>query len=208
MDPYKVLGVSPGASQEEIKKAYRELVKKYHPDKYVNNPLGDLAAEKLKEVNEAYNMLTGGGAQSNNSSYQGGYSSSQNQGSTGGSASFNEIRQKIQMGDLATADAMLDRIGSHNAEWYFLKGTIMLRRGFYDGAKQYFATAHRMEPNNSEYANAFQAMNSARQGYTDFYGGGNRNAAAGGCSGCDMCAGLCCADTCCECMGGDLCSCC
>ena len=56
-DPYKVLGVSRGASEDEIKQAYLALVKKYHPDKYQGNPLADLAEEKLQEVNEAYDML-------------------------------------------------------------------------------------------------------------------------------------------------------
>ena len=53
-DPYEVLGVPHGASEDEIKKAYRELARKYHPDNYVNNPLADLAQEKMKEINEAY----------------------------------------------------------------------------------------------------------------------------------------------------------
>ena len=65
-DPYSVLGVSPNASDEEIKKAYRELARKYHPDNYQNNPLADLAEEKMKEINEAYETITkqrsGGGA--------------------------------------------------------------------------------------------------------------------------------------------------
>ena len=57
-NPYEVLGVSPGASDDEIKKAYRELSRKYHPDANINNPLADLAAEKFKEVQEAYDVLS------------------------------------------------------------------------------------------------------------------------------------------------------
>ena len=53
-DPYVTLGISRTASDEEVKKAYRELARKYHPDNYVNNPLADLAQEKMKEINEAY----------------------------------------------------------------------------------------------------------------------------------------------------------
>lgn len=54
-NPYEVLGIKEGASEEEIRKAYKDLVRKYHPDKYANNPLSDLAEEKMKEINEAYN---------------------------------------------------------------------------------------------------------------------------------------------------------
>ena len=53
-NPYKVLGVNEGASQEEIRSAYLKLVKKYHPDKYTDSDLKELANEKLVEVNEAY----------------------------------------------------------------------------------------------------------------------------------------------------------
>lgn len=56
-DPYKVLGVSPNATDDEVKDAYRRLARKYHPDNYVNNPLSDLATEKMKEINEAYDEI-------------------------------------------------------------------------------------------------------------------------------------------------------
>ena len=89
-DPYSVFGVSQNASDQEIKKAYRELARKYHPDNYVNNPLADLAEEKMKEVNEAYEAIqkqrSGGGGYQQQSSgyYQGGYQQQQQQRQYGG----------------------------------------------------------------------------------------------------------------------------
>ena len=90
-DPYEVLGVSPDADDNEIKKAYRELARKYHPDNYQNNPLADLAEEKMKEINEAYDAITrsraGGG-----SSYGGG-TASQGQSGYGYGSSYQQQRQ-------------------------------------------------------------------------------------------------------------------
>ncbi len=154
-DPYEVLGVSRGADQAEIKKAYRELVQKYHPDKYAGNPLEDLAQEKMKEINEAYDAITKGTSQNNNTSnnhspgYSGGYS--------GGSTAFAEVRRLIQAGRYDEAEAALDAMGNHSAEWYYLKGIIALRRGWMDEAKQNFRIACSMDPGNAEYRNAFNS---------------------------------------------------
>ena len=56
-DPYQVLGISQSATDDEVKNAYRQLARKYHPDNYVDNPLADLATEKMKEINEAYDEI-------------------------------------------------------------------------------------------------------------------------------------------------------
>ena len=52
-DPYQILNIPPTATDEEVKRAYRDLARKYHPDNYHDNPLADLAQEKMKEINEA-----------------------------------------------------------------------------------------------------------------------------------------------------------
>ena len=209
MDPYKVLGVNPSATDAEIKTAYRNLAKKYHPDRYKGHDLEDLAGERLKEINEAYEIVqkerqNGGYRQSygGDQSYGGGGSSSGS--SYTGSAQFADVRRAIQVGDLTRADAMLDAIANRNAEWHYLKGTVLLRKGWYDGARQHFATANSMDPTNAEYANAYQTLNRSASGYGQTYYGGQQ----GGNNVCGICSGLLCADCCCECAGGDCIPCC
>lgn len=139
-DPYQVLGVSPSASDEEVKKAYRELSRKYHPDTYADNPLSDLAEEKFKEVQEAYRQIMdsreNGGYQQGTQGYGSG------QGYSGG----------------------YGQNGSYNRQQYQNYGS-----GY--GRNPYDSTGH-----------------------------------GGGCTG-NLCCDLFLADTCCECMGGDLCGC-
>ena len=211
-DPYSVLGVAPGASDEEVKKAYRELARKYHPDNYHDNPLADLASEKMKEINEAYDSITksresgaGGGAyQYQQQGYrQQGYQQARQQ-SYSGAGSYAQIRNLINANSLAQAEAMLNAIPNHDAEWYYLMGSVYWRRGWMDQAGQYFRTASTMEPGNVEYRNAVQYMNQGGQAYRP------ASAPAGMSSGdmCTVCNSLICADCCCEMMGGDLIPCC
>ena len=207
-DPYKILGVSPAASDEEVKKAYRALARKYHPDKYRDSDLADLASEKMKEVNAAYEEIkqmreNGGGRRGNNnagSGYAGNTSSS-------GNPQYNEIRRLINNGNEARAEELLNGIptGDRNAEWNFLMGCVCVKRGNYVDAQRFFDTACSMDPYNNEYRAAQDRLRTRANGYG---GGYNTTRAAGGCSGCDICSGLLCADCCCECCGGDLISCC
>ena len=196
-DPYKVLGVSPNASDDEIKKAYRELAKKYHPDNYVNNPLKDLADEKMKEVNEAYDKIVNDRKNSYGSSYSSGNTSS---------TSFSQVRQYIMNGSYLEAENILNTTpqGLRNAEWNYLKGCIAMKRQYYTQAYSYLQRACMMDPSNAEYKSVFNQLQKAQ----NVYGGYNTTRTGGDCSSCDLCTGLICADCCCECMGGDLIRCC
>ncbi len=200
-DPYEVLGVPKTATQEEIKKAYRKLAKQYHPDNYANNPLADLAAEKFKEINEAYEKLSGGGQQN---AHNGHYGSAYEQNQTGGAGNFTQIRNLINMNRIDEAEQALDQLSNRTAEWFFLKGTIFIRRGWHAQGLNFIQQAVNMEPYNMEYRSALNSyMNQTRQ-----YRNVGTGMAGGNMSACDCCQGLLCADCCCECMGGDLIDCC
>ena len=193
-DPYAVLGVSPQATDDEVKAAYRELARKYHPDKYSDNPLSDLAQEKMQEINEAYDtivrMRQNGGSQ-----YNGG----------NGNSRYTDIRNMIRANRVLDAEMLLDGVpsASRDAEWHFLKGSVLYKKGWLEDANNHYAAACRLDPANAEYRAAFNQMQMNR------HTGGYRTAnTAGGCSGCDVCSSLLCADCCCECMGGDLIRCC
>lgn len=211
INPCKVLGINEGASQEEIRAAYLALVKKYHPDKYTDPDLKQIANEKLVEVNEAYEMLTKKGS-SNSASGRRQYNNTYGYSGQGSSYSgpeaeaFSCARAFINQNNLRAAKAVLDSIAVRNAEWYYLYGIIYLREGWYDKANEYITRAYTQEPGNSDYATAYYSLRNSGNPYQR--GSGNYNGNASGCSTCDVCSGLICADCCCECIGGDLIRCC
>lgn len=195
-DPYKVLGVSPEADDEEIKKAYRALAKKYHPDNYANTEFADIAGEKMKEINEAYDQILHARAESATRQESGG------SGSYGGQN--HRVRELIAAGRLGEAEVILDSDPNRNAEWHYLKGLCaMYRRSYYDAAT-FFQKAYSMEPGNREYATMYQRFRGAQQNYGSFGGSSNSR----DCDACDICTNLICLDCMCEMCGGDLIRCC
>ena len=193
-DPYTVLGVSPNASDQEVKRAYRELARKYHPDNYVDNPLADLAEEKMKEINEAYEAIqkqrSGGGSYQQQSS--GGYRQQQQYSSSSSSnPTFARVRSMINLGDLNAAERLLQEVPQRSGEWYFLMGSIAYRRGWLDEAMQNYNLAVQMEPGNMEYRQALAMIQRGGQAYRPY-------GAAGGMDSLDCCTTMLCLNCLCN----------
>ena len=188
-DPYKVLGVSEFDSDEDIKKAYRELAKKYHPDAYLNNPLKDLAQEKMKQINEAYDEIR---RIRQNGTSQGSTSSSggNNAYSYTVKTDFERVRLLINSGRRTEAGIVLDNVPEEkrNAEWYFLKGCVYYQGGWMMDARKYFEKAVELEPSNLEFRQALDNL-TARGNYT-------ASTANMDCSLCRICT----SNICCQCM--------
>lgn len=190
-NPYEVLGINENATEEEIKTAYRKLVKKYHPDQYQNNPLGDLAQEKLREVNEAYDAIMKYG-------FTGNYGGARQSGGQESNAEFAQIRQFLDRGNLGAAEEALNRIPIKNAEWIFLSGMLSYKKGRYDDANSKIRQAVNMDPANDEYKRAYNSMMMRAGGYkTQAY---QRGYNSGDDLLCQACQCYICADCCCDCI--------
>ncbi len=240
-DPYEVLGISRNATDDEVKSAYRDLARKYHPDNVANsdNPAAsELFEEKMKEINEAYDTIvtnrrngtdraesysSSSGTSSNN--YSSGYSntySNQSSSSTSSNTahktyysssanttSFSDVRQMINNKRYNEAEELLDGVPMtrRNAEWYFLRGTVLYHRGWVEQAYEHFSQAVQLDPSNAEFRSAYNVVQSQRSGRRGGYSY-DTDRAERGCNPLSMCCGMFCADSCCECCGGDMISCC
>lgn len=201
VNPYEILGVRREASDEEVRRVYKDLVKKYHPDKYVDNPLRELAEEKLKEINMAYDQIMKereGKSYSNNSSSYHNQSNYQD-------PSFLHIRRLIDSNNIQQAEFELSRVSNRNAEWHYLMGLVYIKKGWYNEGLSHIRTALSMDPGNREYAQTMERLNFHNKAYANnSYSRGYRS----GPNLCETLQCLICADCCCECMGGDLIRCC
>lgn len=196
-NPYDYLGVSRNATEKDIMDAYRRIAGE------INSMVTDESdrTRRMDELNQAYdtilNDLRGTSSYTSNNSYN-----QQSSSYNSGYSQFADVRQQIDSGRIDDAETILDGVPTQlrTAEWHYLKGVIHQRRGWLNEAYRCYQTACSMEPSNSEYAAAFNSMNSnAKGGYRTT----QKNI-----SGCDICTGLICADCCCECCGGDLIPCC
>lgn len=198
-NPYEVLGISPNASNDEVKKAYRDLSRKYHPDSYVDNPLADLAEEKFKEVQEAYDQIM----KERDGGYQSGYQSGsyqQNSGYQYQGASEEEQRQYqvasnyLNGRQYQQALNVLSGMKNRGAHWYYLSAIANMGLGNNMNALNLAKQAVSMEPGNAEYNNLVNRLqwNTQRyQGMGNPYGAGSGSSCGTG----NFCCDLWCADS-------------
>ena len=190
-DPYKVLGVSPDASDEEIKRAYRALAKKYHPDL---NPGDQEAARKMQEVNAAYEQIKNPekAAQSGQNPYGGyydpfgGYRQQTGSRSDAEDPYLRSAAQYIQFGRYQEALNTLENATTRTARWYYLSALANDGLGNQVTALEHIRRAVRMEPDNPEYLFALSRMENGGRAYRQ-QAGNFRGFAMGG----DPCTNLC-----------------
>lgn len=209
-NPYEVLGLSSNASNDEVKRAYRELSRKYHPDSYVDNPLSGLAEEKFKEVQEAYDQIMRDreGAQQSSGYGNTGYRGYQNTASSDQeSVEMQAVYNFLNNRRYQDAMNVLSRMSNRTARWYYCSAIANAGMANNVQALNDARQAANMEPGNPEYTNLVNQLQWTGQRYQNRgfgYGGtGGRPSYGTG----NFCCDLWIADTCCECMGGDLCSC-
>lgn len=226
-DPYQVLGVTRDASDREIKKAYRDLSRRYHPDSYAGKSEAEAnaAAEKFKQVQEAYNQIVDERSGKATGSYGdfrgfGGFdANNQRQNYSEDEQHMMAAMNYIRARRYNEAINVLNGISNRNAAWYYYSSIANMGLGNNNVAQDYARQAVEMEPNNVQYRQYYQQLqNGGGFGYSPFgggYGGGGSyggyGSYGGGYDSCgtgNLCCDLWCADTLCECMGGDLCTCC
>ena len=216
-DPFEVLGISRGATDEEVKNAYRVLAKKYHPDNFEDgNPLKELANEKMQEINKAYDEIQRMRSE-NKEAYRGKNTYYQSYSGTNSSSNdplYVEVRNDINKHRFADAERKLLDVdfAARPAEWHYLMCLVLMSRNNVGDAMRELEIACSMEPANSEYQRAKEMFNTNARGYGSTYygstGGTNYRRRSNADDACDCCANLICLDCLCECMGGDLIACC
>lgn len=164
-DPYKVLGVSPDATDEQIKQAYRKLAKKYHPDL---NPGDEEAAEKMQQINAAYEQIKNPEKAAQSSGY-GGYDP---YGSYGRQSYSDEVdqyqkaaAQYIRFGSYQEAINALANSTTRDGRWYYLSAIANNGLGNQVTALEHIRRAVSMEPDNMEYLSVLRHIEQGGQTY-------------------------------------------
>ncbi|MEG2053396.1 MAG: DnaJ domain-containing protein [Oscillospiraceae bacterium] len=196
MNPYDKLGVSPNASLEDVKKAYRELAQKYHTDASTESPIKEEYEAEMAQINDAFDEIIAniktGGTSVNTDVYE-------------------EIRSLINSGNADLALSRLNELGtlSGDAEWNFLMGSAYYYKGWVNQAVTYIEAACRLAPANREYSATLQnlkgSVNGNMNGSPFANDASSMGAGPSACGPCDMCSVCLCSNLCCNCGRGGCC---
>lgn len=151
-NPFEVLGVERSADEGQIRKAYRMLARRWHPDRFAEGPERMWAEQKMIEINTAYHaalqQCCGQGNEVN--------------GLTPEREQLEDVKKLMELGQLSAARQALMRVATRNAEWNYLFGAVLLRLGEYEKAVLYFGVAARQRPANSQYRAAYRSAEAIR----------------------------------------------
>ena len=210
-DPFVILGVDHDASQQEILEAYKAKRAELSEQMFQEGEAGAEAARQIRILDEAYQSAME-------------IKETQNIVESDETSIYANITNLIKQGDLNGAQALLDGLSYRGGEWHYHQARIYYEKKWYDEAKNQLEVAMEMDPSNAKYKRVYDRINehanienkqAEQRTYSNIntneshrtYGRGNAGDDAGS-SICSVCAALWCADTCCECMGGDLIACC
>jgi molecular chaperone DnaJ len=172
MNPYDILGVSPSATDDEIKKAYRQLSRKYHPDANVGKPGEKEAEEKFKQIQQAYTQIMKEREQGYRTyGYQ---NTNQNAGGDTDTVEMQAAANFINSRRYQEALNVLEGIQNRNGQWYYFSALANAGLGNNIRAQEMARQAVSMEPNNNQYQMLWQQLQSGRQWYGNMAGGYGR----------------------------------
>ncbi len=204
-----VFGLTSDASREELKEKYYALRKEYEGARFKSGAEGEEACAKIDMLDAEYREAD---------EYLRQRYYKVNEGSV-----FANIDSLVKSGKLDEAQAELDEITRHNAQWYYLQAMVFYRRNWLNDARDQLKAAVELEPSNEEYKGSLNRLNAKMSGATNgqtandrSYGNTTESRSYRntqqqqpvGCSPCTICNALICGDCCCECMGGDCIACC
>lgn len=172
MNPYDILGVSPSATDEEIKKAYRTLSRKYHPDANVGKPGEKAAEEKFKQIQQAYTQIM----KEREQGYRtyGYHNDNRTAGGDSDTVEMQAAANFINSRRFGEALNVLEGIQSRSSQWYYLSAIANAGVGNNIRAQDMARQAMEMEPNNAQYQMLWQQLQSGRQWYGSMAGGYGR----------------------------------